>query len=226
MTNAPGSSARRRGSSGGRSKIPAPIGASRGFRNTSARGGWTEGTRHLRHTIGLEHVRPYATSPILLVANHRSFFDMFVLNAILFREAGFRQRFLFPVRSSFFYDHPGGFFVNMAMSFWSMYPPIHRDPKHAHLNHRAFEELARQVRAGRSAGIHPEGTRGRVRIPTSSSRRRTEWVASCTRAASPSSPRSSMGYRISSYGNCKSTFGKPVSPSSPCSGQRSTLAVS
>jgi 1-acyl-sn-glycerol-3-phosphate acyltransferase len=40
-----------------------------------------------------------------------------------------------------------------------MYPPIFRDRKRATLNHTAFSELARPLQDGRSAGIHPEGTR-------------------------------------------------------------------
>lgn len=119
-------------------------------------------TANLRHVVGLEHVRPFAQRSVLLVANHRSFFDMFVVNAILFREAGFRQRFLFPVRANFFYERPLGLVVNGLMSFFSMYPPVHRDRRRAARNHAAFAELGRLLAQGtRSAGVHPEGTRNR-----------------------------------------------------------------
>ncbi len=119
-------------------------------------------TVHLRHVYGLERIEPYRDTAIILVANHRSFFDMFVVNAVLYREAGFKQRFLFPVRANFFYDRPLGLFVNAVMSFFSMYPPIYRDRSRAPLNHASFEELARLLAHGhRSAGIHPEGTRNR-----------------------------------------------------------------
>ena len=41
-----------------------------------------------------------------------------------------------------------------------MYPPIFRDRKRLSLNHTAFSELSRALQLdGRSAGIHPEGTR-------------------------------------------------------------------
>jgi len=117
-------------------------------------------TRNLRHVVGLEHVRPYAQRSILLVGNHRSFFDMFVVNAVLYRQAGFRQRFLFPVRANFFYDNPLGLFVNGVMSFFSMYPPVFRDRRRASLNHAAFRELAElMTNEVRSAGLHPEGRR-------------------------------------------------------------------
>jgi 1-acyl-sn-glycerol-3-phosphate acyltransferase len=117
-------------------------------------------TSRLRTAHGLEHIRPYRERSILLVSNHRSFFDMFVINAILYREGGFRQRFLFPVRANFFYDRPAGFAVNGIMSFFSMYPPVFRDRARASLNRNSFEELSHTMQAGlRSAGIHPEGTR-------------------------------------------------------------------
>jgi 1-acyl-sn-glycerol-3-phosphate acyltransferase len=117
-------------------------------------------TRNIRMEVGLERLPKYEpTKPFILVSNHRSFFDMFVINMILYRH-GWKHRLLFPVRSNFFYDHPLGFFVNGIMSFWSMYPPIFRDRKKASLNHTAFNEMIWAMRhGGRCAGIHPEGTR-------------------------------------------------------------------
>lgn len=123
--------------------------------------GWVHHcTKHIRTVVGLERVPAYREGqPFILVANHRSFFDMFVLNMLLYK-SGWRHRLLFPVRSNFFYDHPLGFFVNGAMSFWSMYPPIFRDRKKAVLNHTAFNEMIIAMKeGGRAAGIHPEGTR-------------------------------------------------------------------
>jgi len=117
-------------------------------------------TRRLRRVHGLERIAPFRERPILLVANHRSFFDMFLINAVLYREGGFRRRFLFPVRSQFFYDQAAGLIVNGLVSFFSMYPPVFRDRKRAALNHHSFEALGRALaESGRSAGIHPEGRR-------------------------------------------------------------------
>jgi 1-acyl-sn-glycerol-3-phosphate acyltransferase len=118
-------------------------------------------TQNVREVHGLEKLPDLRTLPqMLLVTNHRSFFDMYVVNALLYK-AGFRQRFLFPVRAPFFYDHPLGFFVNGMMSFWSMYPPIFRDERRRSLNPKAFLAMRQALEAGRSLGIHPEGTRNR-----------------------------------------------------------------
>ncbi len=116
-------------------------------------------TRRLLQVHGLDRLPPVNTlERVILVSNHRSMFDMYVINAVLYRR-GFRPRLLFPVRANFFYDHWAGFFVNAVMSFWSMYPPIFRDRHRLSLNHTAMSELATAVANGRSAGIHPEGTR-------------------------------------------------------------------
>lgn len=116
-------------------------------------------TKYIRHHTGLERVGPLDTKDaLILVSNHRSFFDMFVVNMILYKH-GFGQRLLFPVRSNFFYDNPLGFFVNGIMSWFSMYPPIFRDRKRLILNHTAFSELSSALKTGRSCGIHPEGRR-------------------------------------------------------------------
>lgn len=96
----------------------------------------------------------------ILVANHRSFFDLYVLTAHLVG-TGLKHRIVFPVRSKFFYDRRLGFLVNGIMSFFAMYPPIFRDRKKAVLNTTSLEELAWLLgRGGTLAGIHPEGTRG------------------------------------------------------------------
>ncbi len=116
-------------------------------------------TQNIRQAHGIERVGPLAEKKsVILVSNHRSFFDMFVITMLLYRH-GFNLRLFFPVRANFFYDNPLGLMVNGIMSWFSMYPPIFRERKRATLNHTALSELATAVRAGRSAGIHPEGTR-------------------------------------------------------------------
>jgi 1-acyl-sn-glycerol-3-phosphate acyltransferase len=116
-------------------------------------------TSNIRSVYGLERAGDLAAKrSVILVSNHRSFFDMFVINMLLYTN-GFKLRVLFPVRANFFYDNPLGWFVNGIMSWFTMYPPIFRDRKRASLNHTAFSELSRAIKDGRSAGIHPEGTR-------------------------------------------------------------------
>jgi len=97
----------------------------------------------------------------ILIANHRSFFDLYVVFGDLVHR-GLRHRIVFPVRSNFFYDNPLGLLVNGFMSFFAMYPPLFRERKKALMNPLALEELAFLLRrGGMFAGIHLEGTRKR-----------------------------------------------------------------
>jgi 1-acyl-sn-glycerol-3-phosphate acyltransferase len=114
----------------------------------------------LRHVHGLDRVPAWDESEsLVLVANHRSFFDLYVTTAELVAH-GLPQRILFPVRSTFFYDHPLGPIVNGAMSFFAMYPPVFRDRKRAALNVAGLDEVAVLLRRGGFfVGVHPEGTR-------------------------------------------------------------------
>jgi 1-acyl-sn-glycerol-3-phosphate acyltransferase len=118
-------------------------------------------TSRLRHVHGLERL-PAAWDPagsVVCVANHRSFFDLYVVTAELVAR-GLPHRILFPVRSNFFYDHPLGPIVNGVMSFFAMYPPIFRDRRRAALNLAGLDELADLLRRGGFfVGMHPEGTR-------------------------------------------------------------------
>jgi 1-acyl-sn-glycerol-3-phosphate acyltransferase len=114
----------------------------------------------LRHVHGLERLPPWdPAGSIVCVANHRSFFDLYVTCAELVAN-GLPHRILFPVRSNFFYDNPLGPIVNGAMSFFAMYPPIFRDRRRAALNLAHLDELAELLRGGGFfVGMHPEGTR-------------------------------------------------------------------
>jgi 1-acyl-sn-glycerol-3-phosphate acyltransferase len=115
---------------------------------------------HLRHVHGLERVPAWDPGgSIVFVANHRTFFDLYVATAELVAH-GLPHRILFPVRSTFFYDHPLGPLVNGTMSFFAMYPPIFRDRRRAALNLAALDEVAALLRRGGFfVGLHPEGTR-------------------------------------------------------------------
>jgi 1-acyl-sn-glycerol-3-phosphate acyltransferase len=119
-------------------------------------------TKHLRHIHGFERVPRFPPNQsFILVCNHRSFFDLYVVTAELVRR-GLPQRMVFPVRSKFFYTNPLGLFVNGVMSFFAMYPPIFRERRQAALNPASLDELCWLLnRGGVFAGMHPEGTRKR-----------------------------------------------------------------
>jgi 1-acyl-sn-glycerol-3-phosphate acyltransferase len=117
-------------------------------------------TKYLRHVYGMERLPRFdKKKSFIIVSNHRSFFDLYVVTGHLVR-LGLKHRIVFPVRASFFYDSPLGLFVNGVMSFFAMYPPIFRDKKKAFLNPASLEELGWLLRrGGMLAGLHPEGTR-------------------------------------------------------------------
>jgi 1-acyl-sn-glycerol-3-phosphate acyltransferase len=123
-------------------------------------------TKNLLHVHGLDRLPPLdPTKSYICASNHRSFFDLYVVTGYLVRR-GLPHRLVFPVRSEFFYDHPLGLFVNCAMSFLAMYPPIFRDRARAALNLAGLDELAWMLRRGGTfLGIHPEGTRGKEPNP-------------------------------------------------------------
>ncbi|HEY0467319.1 MAG TPA: lysophospholipid acyltransferase family protein [Polyangiaceae bacterium] len=117
-------------------------------------------TKHLRQVHGLSRLPKFELGQsYILIANHRSFFDLYVVFGDLVHR-GLEHRIVFPVRSNFFYDNPLGLLVNGIMSFFAMYPPLFRDRKKALMNPLSLEELAYLLRrGGMFAGIHPEGTR-------------------------------------------------------------------
>jgi 1-acyl-sn-glycerol-3-phosphate acyltransferase len=117
-------------------------------------------TKNLRVVFGLERLPRLARDQsYVLVSNHRSFFDLYVVIGHLVR-LRLRHRIVFPVRADFFYTGPLGLLVNGVMSFFAMYPPIFRDRKKLALNPTSLDELAWLLRRGGFfCGIHPEGTR-------------------------------------------------------------------
>src|SRR5687768_13568445 len=122
-------------------------------------------TYNLMNVFGIENVESTDPDrPVLLVSNHRSFFDMYTVSSVLFRRTKRPITLYFPVRAKFFYDSPVGWFVNLVMGWWAMYPPFFREQKEA--RKRAFDkfsvrELVRLCTVGRGhvIGFHPEGKR-------------------------------------------------------------------
>jgi 1-acyl-sn-glycerol-3-phosphate acyltransferase len=116
----------------------------------------------LMHVEGLESLRIQPTDRILMVSNHRTFFDQFVLNVMLFKHLDLSHHFCFPVRADFFYDRPAGLLLNLVMGGLAMYPPFFRQPEKRDVNRFALDEVASLLgRPGMLVGMHPEGTRNK-----------------------------------------------------------------
>ena len=112
---------------------------------------------------GLEHVqRLDKNDSFLVVANHRSFFDFFVISYVLYFKTRVSRRMLYPTRSTFFYDHPAGTVMNLAMSAGRMFPPILRDQKKREFNKYSLERcIGELARPGTVLCVHPEGRRNK-----------------------------------------------------------------
>ena len=124
-------------------------------------------TYNLMNVFGIENVESSDVDrPVLLVANHRSFFDMYTVSSVVFRRTKRPMTLFFPVRGKFFYSNPIGWFVNLVMGWFSMYPPFFRESRDA--SKRVFDEysLRRLIQLcsaghGHVIGFHPEGGRNR-----------------------------------------------------------------
>jgi 1-acyl-sn-glycerol-3-phosphate acyltransferase len=122
-------------------------------------------TYNLMNVYGLENVeRSDAEKPLLLVANHRSFFDMYTVSSVLFRRTKRPMKLFFPVRAKFFYDSPLGWFVNLVMGWFSMFPPFFREAREE--KKREFDKFSMRrlidiCSHGETnvIGFHPEGKR-------------------------------------------------------------------
>ncbi len=121
-------------------------------------------TSNLLRVHGDEHIRNLEPETgVLVCSNHRSFFDMYVISAILrnFRKPWVNDMY-FPVRSNFFYETWSGLVVNLVMGGGAMYPPIFRDRSKADLNRVSVERVVAFLqKPGVIVGMHPEGTRGK-----------------------------------------------------------------
>ena len=113
--------------------------------------------------VGLDRVQKLPPdASILLVANHRTFFDQFVLGWILWRRAGLTQRLNFPVRATFFYENPAGLAVCLLMSGGTMFPPFFRKTEKKAFNKYALGILLEKLKTpGQIVGFHPEGKRNK-----------------------------------------------------------------
>jgi 1-acyl-sn-glycerol-3-phosphate acyltransferase len=120
-------------------------------------------TRNLVTLHGLDPLRELQPPRgVILVSNHRSFFDMYVTSAFLYAHTRFLRRLYFPVRSDFFYTHVLGALLNLLISGGAMWPPVFRDQRRTTLNPVGLQQLRHVLsEPGAVVGIHPEGTRGK-----------------------------------------------------------------
>jgi 1-acyl-sn-glycerol-3-phosphate acyltransferase len=128
---------------------------------------FTAGNRMKVH--GLEHVKDLdKSSRVLMVANHRSFFDFYVVAYANVKYTRIAQRAFFPVRAEFFYEGIIGTTLNWWMTILAMFPPIVRDTSRRSWNRYALKRLEEELTIpGTWVGIHPEGRRNKNAGPYS-----------------------------------------------------------
>ncbi|MFL5451865.1 MAG: lysophospholipid acyltransferase family protein [Myxococcales bacterium] len=99
---------------------------------------------------------------IMMVTNHRTFFDQFIIGWLLFLSPRHHRKSSFPVRANFFYEHPAGLLITLLLSGGSMFPPFFRRPEAKAFNKYSLGILTDLLRQpGNLIGFHPEGTRNK-----------------------------------------------------------------
>lgn len=116
---------------------------------------------------GREHVeRLDPERGILLVANHRTMWDMYVALSVWLTINDRRWEMYFPVKRTFFYTHPVGWLVNLGISGGGMWPPMSQTLDRSGRNAAGLVELTQVLdRPFTIVGIHPEGTRNKGADP-------------------------------------------------------------
>ena len=129
---------------------------------------WMWLTIHRVATVhGLERLAGVrADQSILLVANHRTYFDLYALGVLLHQKTPLHQPVFCPVRADFFYERPLGVLVNLVVGGGRMFPPVFRDPAKADFNKWSVNHLVELMRKKSVlVGFHPEGTRNKNEDP-------------------------------------------------------------
>ena len=130
--------------------------------------GWVHHcTKNLLHVDGLENLTSLNPDRgVIVVSNHRSFFDLYVMASVLLRNTDWVNGMYFPVRGEFFYERPAGIGVNALMSAWAMYPPVMRRPESRPFNEYTVDLMTELLQQrGTVVGMHPEGTRNKTDDP-------------------------------------------------------------
>ena len=110
---------------------------------------------------GLDNLLSFTPqSRIIMVSNHRSFFDFFIISWVTYRLTKMGTRSVFPVRSTFFYESILGILVNFIIGGMAMFPPIMRSRDKRAFNRFALNRVKRELEIpGTVVGMHPEGQR-------------------------------------------------------------------
>lgn len=124
---------------------------------------WVSGHRWIHHYQERVDLIP-GSPPILVVSNHRTFFDMYVGITALRYLTRYRlgAPAVFPVRAPFFYDQFLGVVINLVASGGCMWPPVFRDDRRSTLNPVTTAEMKSLLGLdGVCFGFHPEGRRSK-----------------------------------------------------------------
>ncbi len=104
--------------------------------------------------------------PVVVMANHLTFWDLYILSAVLYRRTGVWRDYYFPVRARFFYESPLGFLLNVVFAGLTMFPPFFQADGARRLDVEALRILDRVAGRRRAlVGFHPEGTRNKTGDP-------------------------------------------------------------
>lgn len=126
--------------------------------------------RFVGRVIRVEHAERLAAiaseRPVVVMANHLTFWDLYILSALLYRRTGVWRDYYFPVRARFFYDNPAGFLLNVLFAGMTMFPPFFQSDGARRLDVEALRILDRVAGRRRAlVGFHPEGTRNKSGDP-------------------------------------------------------------
>lgn len=105
--------------------------------------------------------------PLLLLANHRSYVDFFVVAAIMLRRADWIHGLNFPVRGAYCYEGWPGAMLNAFGAGFAAFPPFFRRSETSAADTWALDTLISWCAegGGNVIGFHPEGTRHQTDDP-------------------------------------------------------------
>jgi 1-acyl-sn-glycerol-3-phosphate acyltransferase len=121
-------------------------------------------TIRVHHEERLDALR--SERPVVVMANHLTFWDLYILSTLLYRRTGWWRDYYFPVRARFFYESPAGFLLNWIFAGFTMFPPFFQSDAVRRLDVEALRILDRVAGRRRAlVGFKPQGTRNNNRDP-------------------------------------------------------------